>query len=181
MGSTDLLRVQRSVRWAYELGRLQRAVLGVAPLFVVIAAAASFAHRPASALAFGCAAALAGLVMLWYGRDAQRAVLPGVAAGLVPLVLALCANRMHLCGPDGCTSLCLPACALGGVVAGLTVAGVGNQRRAGVEFWLCASSLALLTGAMGCACIGYSGLIGLGLGFGAGVVPGLLRKGLANK
>lgn len=181
MGSTDLLRLQRSVRRAYELGRLRRAMLGVAPVLVVVAAATSFTHRPTSALAFGCAVALAGLLMLWYGREAQRAVLPGVAAGLVPLVLALCANRMHWCGPDGCTSLCLPACALGGVVAGLAVARVGKQRGSGVAFWLCASSLALLTGAMGCACIGYSGLIGLGFGFGAGVVPGLLRRGWAQK
>jgi hypothetical protein len=114
--------------------------------------------------------------MLWYGRDPQRAVLPGIAAGPVPLVLALCANNMHSCGLEGCASLCVPACALGGVVAGSAVASVGNQRRAGIWFWLSASALALLTGAMGCACIGYSGVIGLGIGFAAGVVPGLLRK-----
>jgi hypothetical protein len=113
---------------------------------------------------------------LWYGRDPQRAVLPGVAAGLVPLVLALCANHVHACGVDGCTTLCVPACAVGGVVAGLAVAGVGNQRKAGPWFWASASALALLTGAMGCACVGSAGVVGLGLGFGAGMVPGLLRR-----
>ena len=119
--------------------------------------------------------------MLWYGRDPQKAVLPGIAAGLVPLVFALCANHMHACGADGCSSLCVPACALGGVVAGLAVASVGNQRNTGPWFWVSASSLALLTGAMGCACIGYSGVIGLGLGFGAGMVPGLLRRAFGGK
>ena len=114
--------------------------------------------------------------MLWYGRDPQRAVLPGIAAGLVPLVLALCANNMHSCGPEVCASMCVPACTLGGVVAGLAVASVGNQRRAGVRFWLSASALALLTGSMGCACIGFAGVMGLGIGFAAGVVPGLLRR-----
>jgi len=70
---------------------------------------------------------------------------------------------------------------VGGVVAGLAVASVGNQRRAGIWFWLSASSLTLLTGAMGCSCIGYSGVAGLGIGFAAGVVPGLLRTVFAKK
>lgn len=61
-------------------------------------------------------------------------------------------------------------------MAGLVVATVGNRRKVGLWYWLCASSLALLTGAMGCACMGYSGVIALGLGFGAGIVPGLLRR-----
>ena len=42
-----------------------------------------------------------GAAMLWYGRDPQKAVLPGIVAGLVPLVFALCANHMHACGADG--------------------------------------------------------------------------------
>jgi hypothetical protein len=99
-----------------------------------------------------------------------------VAAGLVPLVLALCANHVHHCSADGCMTLCVPACAVGGLAAGLAVAGVGNRRRAGAVFWLPASGLALLTGAMGCSCVGYAGVAGLGLGFAAGVVPGALRR-----
>jgi hypothetical protein len=181
MDSTDLAHLQQRARWAYELGRLRRALLGVAPVLVIVAVAALVAHRPTSTLWFGLATVSVGAAMLWYGRDPQKAVLPGIAAGLVPLVLALCTNDLNACGADGCRSLCLPACTLGGVVAGLAVASVGNQRRAGLWFWLSASSLALLTGAMGCACIGYSGVIGLGLGFGAGVVPGLLRRAFARK
>jgi hypothetical protein len=138
-------------------------------------------HRPTAALWFGVATILSGAVMLWYGRDPQKAVLPGVTAGLVPLAIALCANRVHACGPDGCSSLCVPACTFGGMVAGLAVASIGNRRKAGVWFWLSASSLAILTGAMGCACIGYSGVVGLGIGFAAGVVPGLLRRAFGGK
>lgn len=176
MDSPDLSRRRRRARVAYELGRARRALLGAAPMVLIIAVAASIAHRPVSTAWFGLAAATAAVVMLWYGRDPQRAVLPGIAAGLVPLALALGATHIHSCGPDGCASWCMPACTLGGVVAGLGVASVGNQRRAGVWFWLPASGLALLTGAMGCACVGYSGVIGLGLGYAAGVVPGLLRR-----
>lgn len=181
MDSTDLTQLQRRVRRAYELGRLRRALLGVAPVLVIIAVAACVAHRPVSTLWFGLATVTIGAVMLWYGRDPQKAVLPGIAAGLVPLVFALCGNHMHACGTDGCSSLCVPACALGGVVAGLAVASVGNQRTAGPWYWVSASLLALLTGAMGCACIGYSGVVGLGIGFAAGIVPGLLREAFAKK
>ena len=181
MDSSELVRVRRRARVAYELGRMRRALLGVAPVVVIVAVAACFAHRPASTLWFGLATMSVGGLMLWYGRDPQRAVLPGIAAGLVPLVFALCANNIHTCGPDGCTTFCAPACAVGGIVAGLAVAGIGNQRRAGISFWLTGSALALLTGAMGCACIGYSGVVGLGLGFIAGVVPGLIRRAFGAK
>lgn len=180
MHSIDLTQVQRRVRVAYELGRLRRALLGVLPVALLAVVAACVAHRPSSTLGFGFAAVALAAFMLWYGRDPQKAVLPGVAAGLVPLVLALCANHVHACGSESCSTLCVPACALGGLVAGLAVASVGNQRKAPVWFWLSASSLALLTGAMGCACIGYAGVVGLGVGFGAGVVPGLMRRAFAR-
>jgi len=181
MVSIDLSRLQRRVRRAYELRRLRRGLLGASPIVIVAIAAACAGHRPMSALWFGLAAVTASVLMLWYGRDPQKAVLPGVAAGLIPLTLALCANHVHACGADGCGTFCVPACALGGAIAGLAVAGVGRQRKAGVWFWLSASSLAILTGAMGCSCIGYSGVVGLALGFAAGLVPALLRRALGGK
>ena len=75
--------------------------------------------------------------------------------------------------------LCVPACAVGGLVAGLAVAGVGLQRKSGVGFWLGASVLAVLTGAMGCSCVGYPGVGGLLVGYAVGTVPGLLRRAFA--
>jgi hypothetical protein len=180
MGSTNLSKLQRRARWAYEFSRLRYAILGVVPVGVILALAACLTHRLTATLWFGAAAILVGAVMLWYGRDPQKAVLPGVAAGLVPLVLALCASHFHACGATGCSSLCVPACTLGGIVAGLTIASIGNRRHTGPLFWLCASALALLTGAMGCTCIGYSGVLGLWLGFMAGLVPGLLRRALGR-
>jgi len=176
MDSTDLSGIMRRARRGYELARLERALLGVLPLVIIVPIAAFLNARPLSTWTFGALTFCLGAAMLWYGRDAQRAVLPGVAAGLVPLTLALCANRMHYCGPDGCTSLCIPACAVGGVAAGLVVARFGQLRRAGPWYWLSASALCLLTGAMGCSCIGSAGIVGLGLGFAAGLVPGLWAR-----
>jgi hypothetical protein len=176
MASTDLAHIERRVRVAYELGRLRLSLLGVVPVLLLVAFAVLVTDRPLSAVAFGALTVAAGAGMLFYGRDPQRAVLPGIAAGVVPLVLALCANQVHHCGADGCSTLCVPACIAGGIVSGLLVASVGHRRGAGTTFWLSASALALLTGAMGCTCIGYSGVVGLALGFGLGSVPGLMRK-----
>ena len=181
MASTDLARLEQRARRAYEFGRLRRALLGIAPMALLVPIFACLSHRPGSVLAFGAAVIASATAMLWYGRDPQKAVLPGVAAGLVPLVLALCANQVHACASGRCSTLCVPACALGGVVAGLAVAWVGNRRKAGVGFWVSSSGLALLTGAMGCSCVGYSGLVGLGLGFAGGVVPVLVRQSLRAK
>src|SRR5688572_516929 len=107
MGLTDLPDLQRRLRWAYELGRLRRALLGITPVVVLVAAATCIAHRPISTFWFGLATVFAGTIMLWYGRDLQKAVLPGVIAGLVPLGFALCANSIHVCGTHGCSSLCV--------------------------------------------------------------------------
>jgi hypothetical protein len=77
---------------------------------------------------------------------------------------------------DHCTTLCIPACATGGVLAGLGAASIGIRRRSGIGVLLSMSGVALLTGAMGCACVGHAGLVGLALGFAAGLTPALVRK-----
>jgi hypothetical protein len=176
MVSTDLVRLEQRARARYELGRLRRALLGVCPLLPVLLLALWLSERPVSTLCFGLGAAALGAWMLWYGRDPQRAVLPGVSAGLIPLAFSLCANQIQQCGPDGCGSFCAPACTLGGAVAGWAIASVGSRRQLGLCFWVGASGLTLATGAMGCSCVGYSGVLGLGVGFGLGVLPGLLRR-----
>lgn len=99
--------------------------------------AIALAKCPTRAFAFGAALFVSGVVLLWYGRDLKRAVLPGVAAGFVPLVLALCAVHVdHACTGDGCMMLCVPECTVGGIVAGLTVSGVGLARDSGVTLAL---------------------------------------------
>ncbi len=177
MDSSELKHLERRVRRKYEWGRVRRAIVGFAPVIVVVVAAALLGNRPASTLMIGTAMFVSGAVLLWYGRDLRRAVLPGVVAGMVPLTLAICANHFgHVCSGESCMMLCVPACTLGGLVAGLAVAAVGHRGRHGPVFWAAASGLALLTGAMGCACVGYSGVAGLTIGLGAGLVPALVQR-----
>jgi hypothetical protein len=165
------------VRVSYEWARTKRALFGFAPVLVIVAVAGALGRRPSLALAFGVVLFLLGAGLLWYGRDLKRAVLPGLLAGLAPLALVLCASHVdHLCTSAGCMMLCLPACAAGGLIAGLTVGVVMHRARKGPRLWIAASAVALLTGAMGCVCIGATGLAGLGLGYVAGaLVPMALQ------
>jgi hypothetical protein len=177
MDSVDLGEIERRARRKYEWSRARRAVLGFAPSLLLVTMAALANQHPLSAVAFGTAMFVVGAALLWYGREIRRAVLPGLAMGLLPLALALCANHMgHACMGDHCMTLCVPACALGGVGAGIGVSIIGLRWRQGWPFWAGATVLTLLTGAMGCSCVGYGGVAGLAVGYGLGLLSGLLRR-----
>lgn len=177
MDSTDLAQLQRRARRKYELARARRALLLFAPALSVVALAAVASKHPGSALAFGSAMFVVGVALLWYGRDVRRAVLPGLAMGLLPLALALCANHLgHSCMADRCLTWCVPACTLGGFGAGMGVSLLGRRAKQGAAFWLAATALTLLTGAMGCSCVGYSGVAGLVVGYGLGSLPWWIRR-----
>jgi len=182
MASIDLSHVERRARVRYEWARAKRALLGLVPVVLITATAARLGDRAVLVVLLGSVVFVWGVFLIWYGQEPRRAVLPAVAAGLLPLTFALCANLVeHGCAGTACFHLCVPACAIGGVVAGLTVAAVGHRRRHGLVFWLSASGIALLTGAMGCACVGYSGMVGMLVGYAAGLVPSgllaLFRRG----
>lgn len=181
MASADLPQLRRRARWGYERTRLREAVLGVMPIAAVVLLVAAVGRRPPLTLAVGAAAALWGALLLWYGRGPQKAVLPGFVAGLVPLILVLAANHVHMCGADECTSLCMYACAIGGLGAGLGVSVVAYRRGAGLGFWLSASGMALLTGAVACASVGHGGIAGVVLGFGAGALSGRVQRGIGRR
>lgn len=175
MGSIELSERERRARYHYELVRARRAVVGFAPALVVVALAALVNERASSAVLFGSLLFVLGASLLWYGRDLRRAVLPGLGVGLFPLVCALCANRFdHACVGGSCTSLCVPACALSGLAAGIGLALLGRDQPSRFRFWLASSALVLSTGAMGCACVGYAGVAGLVAGYATGLLPMLL-------
>ncbi len=177
MVSIDLGRLERRARRKYEWARARRAAGGLAPSLVLVALAAALNKHPMSAIAFGAALFAVGAGLLWYGRDVRRAVLPGLAMGLLPLAMALCANHLgHACMGAHCVMLCLPACALGGLGAGVGVSVIGLRAKQAWPFWLGATTLTLLTGAMGCSCVGYSGVAGLAVGYAMGLFAGSVRR-----
>jgi hypothetical protein len=172
MDAGELQRFERRARLKYEGNRALWALIGVVPAGALIAIAAQLGRNARWPLSFGALMLGFGAMLLWYGRELKRALLPGLAAGLLPLTFALCATHVgHVCTGDRCMMVCLPACAAGGLVSGVALALIGRRATRGAGFWLSASAIALLTGAMGCACIGISGVIGLLLGFALGFAP----------
>lgn len=201
MDSIDSVSLARALRRRYEWSRAWRAMLGFAPACMLILIAAYLSPRSISVLLFGAVLFGNAVLLLWYGQGLQRAVLPGVMVGLIPLTAALCANHFgHVCTGSACVSLCLPACILGGVSAGVLLGfwaqkrlGGGNrnaenggerhgaQRHGALGFVLASSSIALLTGAMGCGCIGYAGVFGLLAGYLIGLLPAALKLSTASR
>jgi hypothetical protein len=166
MAPTELALLEQRYRRIYELARLRRALVGFVPILILIVTSVVFGGRPATALVAGPQLFAAGVLALWYGREPGRGVLPGALAGGAALVLVLCANQMgHFCTGSQCVSWCLPACIAGGLLAGGAVSVVGVRERRGLGYWLSSSAITLLVGALGCSCVGFSGMIGLGMGF----------------
>lgn len=183
MRSTDLELLERRARRGYERSRLRRALVGVLPvavLAVVVWCLGLHPHPHVMLAVAACVFAL-GAALLWYGRDPARAVLPGLAAGFLPLCLALCTRHLgHLCTDAECIAMCLPVCVAGGVLAAAVVSWYGALRQRSAWFWISASGLALLTGAVGATCAGYEGALavaaGYALGFGGAFLFTRLRR-----
>jgi hypothetical protein len=166
MAPTELDVLERRFRRVYERARLKRAFVGFLPILVLVLASVTFGGRPQASIVLGPLLFGGGVLALWYGREPGRGVLPGALAGGAALVLVLCANQMgHFCTGERCLSWCLPACITGGLLAGGLVSFVGLRHRRGPRYWASASGITLLTGALGCSCVGFSGMIGLAVGF----------------
>ncbi|MFO0667456.1 MAG: hypothetical protein U0174_26130 [Polyangiaceae bacterium] len=166
-----LVRAER----AYERGRALRAAivaLSVASISVLVACLGGRVH---TALVLGAGLLVFSWFCLWRGQTLGRTVFPGVVAGVVPLALALAAQSYgHVCTASGCMSLCVPACAVGGGIAGFVVARASRFVEAKVTFIAAASGLTMLVGSLGCSCVGYGGVVGLGLGLVGTLVPSAL-------
>lgn len=172
--SAELNRLEQRALREYEWARLRRGLLGATPMLLLAVVAGYVGSHMRAAVLVGTAVFATAAALLWRGQQLKRAVVPGVLAGLVPLTFALCATRVgHVCMGDSCMSFCVPACTAGGVLAGAAVTWSAARSDRSGWFWTGASSLALLTGALGCACIGWSGLLGLAGGFLVSVVPGI--------
>lgn len=175
MTPNEVDALKKRLRLAYELRRLRDALLGFAPMLAIIILAAAVGGRLVLAITSGALLFLLGVGSLWYGREPERGVLPGAIAGSVALVLALCANQMgHFCTGERCLSWCLPACVAGGLIAGGLVSFVGLRQKRATGYWVTASGITLLTGALGCSCVGFAGIAGLGAGFLAALAASLV-------
>jgi len=168
----DAERILARAEHAYERSRMTLATWQTLPLAFLVGLALFLGGRVQTSLMLGAALLALGWFFAWRGRELGRAILPGVAAGVVPLALALAAQAYgHVCTGSGCMSLCVPACSFGGAVAGFLVAYAARASTARGRTIAASSALALLGGSLGCSCVGYGGVVGLGVGLAATLVP----------
>jgi hypothetical protein len=108
-----------------------------------------------------------------FRRVSARAVLPGIAAGLVPLFAPALAMRAGMgCGLHDCTQLCLVSCLAGGLLAGGFIAWRSTALANGRRLFLgVAGGIGTLAGALGCLEFGAVGLLLLLGGFAAVLSP----------
>ena len=167
---------------AYERARFRHASLGAAPLLAAGAMAVCVSERPMPSLCCALLLVVSAIVLRWRGRDLGAALVPGLLAGSVPLSLALLARAWgHVCVGGSCVSLCFPACAAGGVIAGLYLSHVAVRRGAGVPFLAAGFGVAVLVGALGCSCVGFGGALGMAAGLATVIAPSILRSWVARR
>jgi hypothetical protein len=164
-------------RRAYELGRL-RWSLRFAPGVIAAAAAAVAAGRPAPVSCAFAAVLLPLVVALAYaGGSVGRAVIPGLESGAAALAMPLLVGTLgRACFGPACMFLCLPACVVGGALAGAFIARQAAREEREPGFVLAALAVAGLTGAMGCTMAGLAGVGGMLAGVVLGGAPVLIAN-----
>jgi hypothetical protein len=166
------LMLEGRARRAYEAGRL-RSALRLAPFVVLAAVAAVACGRPMTlALAVGGVLLPLSVGLSFAGRAPGRAVVPGLLAGGAALVMPLLVATVgHACFGPACMSLCLPACVVGGAIAGAVIARTATVQGRDPAFLAPALAIAALTGSLGCTISGAAGVIGMLAGVVAAGTP----------
>jgi hypothetical protein len=170
--STPEARLAARARRAYERGRLRSAALRALPLVPLVGLATAGCAAPQEVLLCGAVLLAAVTGLLWRGEEYGAGVGPGVAAGLLPLLLPV-ATRLtgHPCSAAACYVLPV-VCALGGLAGGILLGLVAPSPRAGRRVaFVAACAVAALTGAVGCLMYGLVGLVVMGAGLVVGVTP----------
>lgn len=151
----------------YEAHRRSTALARAAAVAVLVLALAGLEHVAGllrQQVVFAAGTALFALVYFSsvQGGVAFRGVRAGLLFGVLPLAAALAAESVGMvCTPAGCSSLCGPVCAVAGVAAALLVARTVRGAQATPKHWLMAGGALVATGALGCACVHYTGVIAL--------------------
>ena len=156
-------QIFEGARRAYEVTRIKLG-LGTSLLVAVLPLVSmALGGYQASGLALGVVLVAGVGLSAWRGGAPTLAAMSGLKAGLIPLVLAHAANLYgHVCIPgQGCSTLCVPACSAGGLMAGLFIERVARRAAKPNVIRLGGAGVAFVTGALGCSCVGWGGMVGL--------------------
>lgn len=175
--STPEGRVEARARRAYERGRLGTAVVRALPLVPLVALATVGCSAPQETILCGAVLLVAVTALLWRGQEFAAGVGPGVAAGLLPLLLPVVTRVTgHFCSSGSCYILPV-VCALGGLAGGVLLGVMAPAPRAGRRVaFVVACVVAALTGAVGCLLYGLVGLVVMAAGLAVGATPVLAAR-----
>jgi hypothetical protein len=177
----DASTARESLRSAYEHGRARRALVSALPVFPLGLLAWLIVRDGLVVAAATLALFVSTALFFWRGRDFARGVLPGALAGVVPfLAMVTLRGSMGAMSGASCVAHCVPASALSGLVAGVAIGTFAARAGSPARAWLSAGITATLVGALACACMGVSGLVGLALGLLAGSAPLAIRAQLGR-
>jgi hypothetical protein len=173
MGHRDgLAALAERARFAYEVGRLRRAIVRAWPIPLAALLAVRLGSTAAHVFALAVPLSVAAILLVWKGGVAGRAVAPGLAAGTAPLVLPGFAMDCAVACMASCqtwsTVSCVGAGVLAGAFVGYRAARVGDG---GAAFTAVAAAIAATTGAMGCLVGGAVGVMGMLAGLAIGAIP----------
>lgn len=178
MADVDLDTLEARARSAYERGRWRTGAQAAWPALVMAGICVALGGQPLATLTIGVALAVVIAMATHRGRNASRAVIPGLLTGALPLMVGLIACRVpHACAAGLCVSWCAPLCLTAGALAGLFLS--VRTKRASVErrpSLLVAAGIAVLAGSLGCLVVGLGGVVGMLLGLSAGATVGLIPR-----
>jgi hypothetical protein len=169
--------VRRAARRAYELGRLNGALVrGALAAAAAVPAFLVCGRTPAGAAclaAFGVSVAAAR----FRGQEWEEGAVTGALAGLAPCLMPA---LLRLLDPVLCDVLFDRGpwlCAIAGAAAGV-ILGLKSRAAAGLAFWTAGLVTFALASALGCLPAGATGFAGLAIGLVAGGVPVLAARRL---
>ena len=178
MDSNDTQLLARAMA-GYERSRLKRALLAAFPSLLLPLVAFAVGGRLMISVLLGLLIWAATVALTWRGQSWGRSVPVGLVAGAFPLGLALMAQKIgHVCTAHGCTSLCVPMCAAGGLAAGVAIAAAARRSASPATTLGCGAALALAVGAMGCSCVGAAGMLGMGVALAASAAAAMTLQRL---
>lgn len=165
MSSNSALVVKRRARQAFWRGRLVDALPELLIATILLGVGLVWSSAPERSWIPGVVLLCGAFGLSLWGGAVRRMILPALFLGAIPLVCSLGSQSFgHVCTPQGCYSVCVLFCCLGGVVAGVLLARAARFQERPWLSWLVGGSVVVCVGSLGCVCVGASGVVGMSLG-----------------
>lgn len=170
-------RARLLARRAYERGRLRLGLLPALLTLLFTLISLSLGREPLYSGAIGLGLAAIAVLFTYRGGIPGRAVLPGLVAGMPPLLFPWALRSVgHYCTSGSCHSLCLLGCVSGGLVAGFLLGKWATNQSARYTFLASGGILATGAGLLSCTMAGAAGMVGMSAALVLSSVPILMLR-----